>query len=104
MSKAIADLRKDDPRTAVELWKRRVAASPESVAFRYFDKDAWQGMTFNELKSHLASGFDELLPRFCLGMLGLRDHALVLNAHLNCQRVKGRSEASGWNLIAERSC
>ena len=48
VSKAIADLRKDDPRTAVELWKRRVAASPEAVAFRYFDKDAWQGMTFRE--------------------------------------------------------
>jgi long-chain acyl-CoA synthetase len=48
VSKAVADLRKDDPRTAVELWKRRVAASPEAVAFRYFDKDAWQGMTFRE--------------------------------------------------------
>jgi long-chain acyl-CoA synthetase len=48
VSKAIADLRKDDPSTAVELWKRRVAATPEAVAFRYFDKDAWQGMTFRE--------------------------------------------------------
>ncbi len=48
VSKAVADLRKDDPRTAVELWKRRVAASPEAVAFRYFDKGAWQGMTFRE--------------------------------------------------------
>jgi len=48
VSKAVADLRKDDPRTAVELWKRRVAASPEAVAFRFFDKDAWQGMTFQE--------------------------------------------------------
>ena len=45
---AVADLRKDDPRTAVELWKRRLAASPEAVAFRYYDKDAWQGMTFRE--------------------------------------------------------
>jgi long-chain acyl-CoA synthetase len=44
----LADLRKDDPRTAVELWKRRLAASPEAVAFRHFDKDAWQGMTFRE--------------------------------------------------------
>ena len=34
VSKAVADLRKDDPSTAVELWKRRVAATPESVAFR----------------------------------------------------------------------
>jgi long-chain acyl-CoA synthetase len=47
-SKAVADLRKDDPPTAVELWKRRLAATPEAVAFRYFDKDAWQGMTFRE--------------------------------------------------------
>jgi long-chain acyl-CoA synthetase len=44
----LAELRKDDPRTAVELWKRRLAATPEAVAFRYFDKDAWQGMTFRE--------------------------------------------------------
>src|SRR6476659_10624822 len=44
----LADLRKDDPPTAVDLWKRRLAASPEAVAFRYFDKDAWQGMTFRE--------------------------------------------------------
>jgi long-chain acyl-CoA synthetase len=44
----LADLRKDDPRTAVELWKRRLAASPEAVAFRYYDRDAWQGMTFRE--------------------------------------------------------
>jgi long-chain acyl-CoA synthetase len=44
----IAELRKDEPRTAVELWKRRVAASPEAVAFRYHDRDAWQGMTFRE--------------------------------------------------------
>jgi len=44
----VAELRKDDPRTAVELWKRRLAASPEAVAFRYYDRDAWQGMTFRE--------------------------------------------------------
>ena len=44
----VADLRKDDPPTAVDLWKRRLAATPEAVAFRYFDKDAWQGMTFRE--------------------------------------------------------
>jgi len=42
------DLRKDDPRTAVDLWKRRLAATPEAVAFRYYDRDAWQGMTFGE--------------------------------------------------------
>jgi long-chain acyl-CoA synthetase len=47
-ARAIADLRKDDPRTAVELWKRRLAATPEAVAFQYYDKDAWQGMTFRE--------------------------------------------------------
>jgi long-chain acyl-CoA synthetase len=47
-SKAVSDLRKNDPRTAVELWKRRLAATPEAVAFRYFDKTAWQGMTFRE--------------------------------------------------------
>jgi long-chain acyl-CoA synthetase len=46
----VAELRKGDPRTAVELWKRRLAATPEWVAFRYFDpaNNAWQGMTFRE--------------------------------------------------------
>src|SRR6478735_6445453 len=44
----VADLRKDDPPTAVDLWKRRLAATPEAVAFRYYDRDAWQGMTFRE--------------------------------------------------------
>jgi long-chain acyl-CoA synthetase len=44
----LADLRKDDPPTAVAVWKRRLAASPEVVAFRYHDKGAWQGMTFRE--------------------------------------------------------
>ena len=32
----------------MELWKRRLAATPEAVAFRYYDRDAWQGMTFGE--------------------------------------------------------
>ena len=43
----LADLRKDDPRTAVELWKRRWPPA-RSRAFRYYDRDAWQGMTFLE--------------------------------------------------------
>jgi len=47
-TRVASDLREDDPPTAVELWKRRVAASPDAVAFRYHDKDAWQGMTFRE--------------------------------------------------------
>ena len=46
--KPVGDVRKDDPRTAVELWKRRLAATPHAVAFRFYDKDAWQGMTFRE--------------------------------------------------------
>jgi len=41
-------LRKDDPPTAVELWKRRLAASPEAVAFRHHDGQGWQRMTFRE--------------------------------------------------------
>ena len=70
---ATADLRKDDPRTAVELWKRRLAATPEALAFRYYDKDAWQGMTFREADSiarEIAAGLVArgLLPgdRVCL--------------------------------------
>jgi len=45
---AVAELRKDDPPTAVAMWKRRVAATPEAVAFRYYEKDAWQRMTFGQ--------------------------------------------------------
>jgi long-chain acyl-CoA synthetase len=40
------DLRKNDPRNAVAMWKRRVAATPDQIAFRYHDGGAWQTMTF----------------------------------------------------------
>jgi long-chain acyl-CoA synthetase len=70
---AIAELRKDDPRTAVELWKRRLAATPNAVAFRFYEKDAWQGMTFHEadaMAREIAAGLVArgLLPgdRVCL--------------------------------------
>jgi len=43
-----ADLRKDDPPTAVEVWKRRIAATPDAPAFRYHDGSGWQRMTFRE--------------------------------------------------------
>jgi long-chain acyl-CoA synthetase len=44
----VANLRKNDPRTAVELWKRRLAATPEQEAFRFHENGAWQGMSFRE--------------------------------------------------------
>ncbi len=44
----LAELRRDDPKTAVEMWKRRVGATPERVAFRYHDDGAWRPMTFKE--------------------------------------------------------
>jgi long-chain acyl-CoA synthetase len=57
----------------VELWKRRLAATPEAPAFRFYDKDAWQGMTFREADSiarEMAAGLVArgLLPgdRVCL--------------------------------------
>jgi long-chain acyl-CoA synthetase len=47
-SAALADLRKDEPRTAVEMWKRRVEATPNAVAFRFWEGGAWRTSTFRE--------------------------------------------------------
>jgi long-chain acyl-CoA synthetase len=44
----LAELRKNDPRTAVEMWKRRVAASPDAVAFRQHDGTDWRPTTFKQ--------------------------------------------------------
>ena len=38
----------NDPRTAIEMWKRRVAASPEAAAFRHHDGSGWRSTTFRE--------------------------------------------------------
>jgi long-chain acyl-CoA synthetase len=44
------DIRKEEPATAVELWKRRVAATPDRVAYRHFSPSAnkWVEMTWRE--------------------------------------------------------
>jgi long-chain acyl-CoA synthetase len=44
----IAELRKAEPRTAVELWKRRVATGGNRPAFRYFQDGAWVEMTWRQ--------------------------------------------------------
>jgi long-chain acyl-CoA synthetase len=47
----VADLRKDEPRSAVEMWRRRVAKSASAPAFRYYAPEgqaAWKTMTFGE--------------------------------------------------------
>jgi len=38
----------NDPRTAIEMWKRRVAASPEAAAFRHHDGSGWRTKTYKE--------------------------------------------------------
>jgi long-chain acyl-CoA synthetase len=38
----------NDPRTAIEMWKRRVAASPDAAAFRHHDGSGWLSTTFRE--------------------------------------------------------
>jgi long-chain acyl-CoA synthetase len=43
-----SELRKNDPRNVVVMWKRRVAATPGDLAFRYHDGSGWQAMTFGE--------------------------------------------------------
>jgi long-chain acyl-CoA synthetase len=37
-----------DPRTALEMWKRRVAASPDAAAFRHHDGKGWRSTTFGQ--------------------------------------------------------
>jgi long-chain acyl-CoA synthetase len=44
----VAELRKGEPRTAVEMWRRRVAKSPAGTAFSYFAGGGWKTMTFGE--------------------------------------------------------
>jgi long-chain acyl-CoA synthetase len=44
----ISDLRKAEPRTAVELWKRRVAAGGDRPAFRHFQDGAWTEMSWRQ--------------------------------------------------------
>ena len=44
----VAQLRKDEPRSAVEMWNRRVAKTPTRTAFRFHDGSAWRPMTFAE--------------------------------------------------------
>jgi long-chain acyl-CoA synthetase len=44
----VAELRKDEPRSAVEMWQRRVAKSASAPAFRYYAEGAWKTMTFGE--------------------------------------------------------
>src|SRR5438445_87492 len=44
----LAQLRKDEPRTAVEMWKRRVAATPEKPAFQYHQDGGWKRMNWRE--------------------------------------------------------
>jgi long-chain acyl-CoA synthetase len=43
-----SDLRKNEPRTAVEMWKRRVARMPAGPAFRHFAGDAWKTISYAE--------------------------------------------------------
>jgi long-chain acyl-CoA synthetase len=46
---ALAALRKDEPRTALEMWKRRVAATPNEPAFRHHTNGAWATMTWRQM-------------------------------------------------------
>jgi long-chain acyl-CoA synthetase len=47
---SLAELRKDEPATAVEMWKRRVAATPDRVAFRSWStsESRWVAMTWKQ--------------------------------------------------------
>jgi long-chain acyl-CoA synthetase len=44
----VIELRKDEPRSAVEMWKRRVAKTPTRAAFRLHDGAGWKLMSFAE--------------------------------------------------------
>jgi long-chain acyl-CoA synthetase len=43
-----SDLRKNDPRTAVEMWRRRVAATAAGPAFRHFAGGSWKTISYAE--------------------------------------------------------
>jgi long-chain acyl-CoA synthetase len=43
-----SDLRKNEPRTAVEMWKRRVAKTPAAPAFRHFAGETWTTVSYAE--------------------------------------------------------
>jgi long-chain acyl-CoA synthetase len=43
-----SDLRKNEPRTAVEMWKRRVAKLPAAPAFRHFAGGSWKTVSYAE--------------------------------------------------------
>ncbi|HTB56798.1 MAG TPA: long-chain fatty acid--CoA ligase [Polyangia bacterium] len=43
-----SDLRKNEPRTAVEMWKRRVAKMPSGPAFRHFAGESWKTISYAE--------------------------------------------------------
>ena len=45
---SVAELRKNDPATAVAMWKRRVGETPNRAAFRYHDGGGWRSMTYAE--------------------------------------------------------
>ncbi len=69
----VMELRKDEPRSAVEMWRRRVAKTPTRAAFRLHDGAGWKVMTFGEADAaarELAAGLVAagLLPgdRICL--------------------------------------
>ena len=56
----LGDLRQDEPRTAVAMWKRRVARTPDRVAFRHHEGDAWRAVTFAQADTaarEIAAGF-----------------------------------------------
>ncbi|HVT06267.1 MAG TPA: long-chain fatty acid--CoA ligase [Polyangia bacterium] len=44
----VLELRKNEPRSAVEMWRRRVAKTPTRPAFRLHDGAGWKVMTFAE--------------------------------------------------------
>ncbi|HXI59981.1 MAG TPA: AMP-binding protein, partial [Polyangia bacterium] len=55
----LAELRKNEPKTAVEMWKRRVARSAGRPAFRHKEGNAWATMTWAEADAvarEIASG------------------------------------------------
>lgn len=49
-SPSLVELRKDEPATAVEMWKRRVAATPDRVAFKSWNaaESRWIPMTWKQ--------------------------------------------------------
>jgi long-chain acyl-CoA synthetase len=62
-ARELAELRKAEPATAVEMWKRRVAATPDGMAFRHHAAGRWETVSWRQA--------DVAVREIAAGLVGL---------------------------------